>query len=172
MLWWVSVRTRNAGVVSSSLARVTIKTPSARKATGNHLIKSNFIEKPYLCLWFLLPSGSSMWRRFYTMQQWMGAWYQGRGKVLRGDELATLPSKALVQDDISLASCSWHSLTSSIGLKFVLPFIFIGLANRLQWPSAARWPSSGYQQEATIWRCKQTEFGLRARPSTTFYVSQ
>ena len=40
-----SMRTHNTGVVSSNPARVTIKTPLARKALGNHLIKSTALEK-------------------------------------------------------------------------------------------------------------------------------
>ena len=41
----VIVVKRNTGVVSSNPARVTIKTPLARKSTGNHLIKSTSLEK-------------------------------------------------------------------------------------------------------------------------------
>ena len=42
---WFRVQTHNTGVVSSNLARATIKTPLARKAPGNHQIKSPFQEK-------------------------------------------------------------------------------------------------------------------------------
>ena len=37
--------THNTGVVSSNPARVTMKTPLARKTTGNHLIKPTALEK-------------------------------------------------------------------------------------------------------------------------------
>ena len=37
--------TQNTGIVSSNPARVPIKTPLLRKATGNHFIKSISLEK-------------------------------------------------------------------------------------------------------------------------------
>ena len=39
------MRTHNTGVVSSILPCVTLKTPSVRKATGNHLVNSISLEK-------------------------------------------------------------------------------------------------------------------------------
>ena len=39
------MRTHKTGVVSSNPTRVTIKAPLMRKATGNHLIESTFLEK-------------------------------------------------------------------------------------------------------------------------------
>ena len=41
----LSVRTRNSGVFRSNAKRATMKTPLARKATGNHLIKFTSLEK-------------------------------------------------------------------------------------------------------------------------------
>ena len=43
--YWLGVRNHNVEVVSSNPARVTIKTPLARNATGNHLTKSTSLEK-------------------------------------------------------------------------------------------------------------------------------
>ena len=45
VVYWLSMRTHNAGVVSSKLVRVTIKTSLVKKATENHLIKSTSLEK-------------------------------------------------------------------------------------------------------------------------------
>ena len=39
------MRIHETRVVSSNPTRVTIKTPLVRKAAGNHLIKSTFLEK-------------------------------------------------------------------------------------------------------------------------------
>ena len=51
------------GVVSCNPVRVTMKTPMARKATGNHLMKSTSLYKTgKTFLWFLLRSKSSMQR--------------------------------------------------------------------------------------------------------------
>ena len=45
LVYWLSMQTHNTGVVSSNFVNVTIKTLSARKATGNHLIKSTSLVK-------------------------------------------------------------------------------------------------------------------------------
>ena len=39
-VWWLCVRTHTTWIASSNPARVPIKTPLARKATGSHLVKS------------------------------------------------------------------------------------------------------------------------------------
>ena len=59
-----SVRTYNTGVVSSNPTRVTIKTPLARKATGNHLIKSTFLGETQTRPQLLLRLKSSMQRTY------------------------------------------------------------------------------------------------------------
>ena len=41
------MRTYNTGVVSSIPLCVTFKTPLVRKATGNHLMNSTFLEKTH-----------------------------------------------------------------------------------------------------------------------------
>ena len=45
MVPWLSVRTHNTEFASLNPAHVTIRMPLARKATGSHLTKSNFLEK-------------------------------------------------------------------------------------------------------------------------------
>ena len=58
---WLSMQTHNTGVVSSIPQRVTFKTPLARKAIGNHLMKihvprltqspvSGFLLRSKLCM--------------------------------------------------------------------------------------------------------------------------
>ena len=42
---WLSVRSHNAGVIISNPARVTIKAPLSRTATGNHLVKFTSVQK-------------------------------------------------------------------------------------------------------------------------------
>ena len=46
----VSMRSHNTGVVGSIPPCVTVKTPLARRAAGNHLIKSTSLEKTQMTL--------------------------------------------------------------------------------------------------------------------------
>ena len=43
--WTSNGSNNNTGVVSSNPEHVTIKLPLVRKAMGNHLVKSTFLEK-------------------------------------------------------------------------------------------------------------------------------
>ena len=45
VVYWLSMRSHNAGVVSLIPPFVTVKMPLVRKVTGNHLIKSTSLEK-------------------------------------------------------------------------------------------------------------------------------
>ena len=53
------MRTQNAGFVSSNCACVTFKAPLVRRATGNHLIKSNSLEGTYSPISLLLLRSKS-----------------------------------------------------------------------------------------------------------------
>ena len=48
VVWWLNMQTHNAGVVSSILPCITIKTPLMRKATGNHVLKNPL---PLMVVW-------------------------------------------------------------------------------------------------------------------------
>ena len=71
MLWWLSMRTHNTGVVSSNPGPVTNKSTIDEEGNEEPLHKIHFprkCSKP--CVWILLHSKSSMQRRYAFNLTW------------------------------------------------------------------------------------------------------